>query len=84
MFMAADWVESLKYNIWYSGAASKMLRAFSTGIENGHQDAVLREMRLMMDELHVTYERRGNFKELAERAAGNLTSSGEESSPAKR
>lgn len=75
MFMAAGWAESLNYNIWYSSAASKMLRAFATGIEDGRQDMVLHEMRLMTDELHTTYERRGNFKELAERAAQKLESS---------
>jgi hypothetical protein len=78
MFMAAGWAESLNYNIWYSSAASKMLRAFVAGIEDGRQDMVLREMRRMTNDLHVTYERRGNFKELAERAAESLASSNAE------
>lgn len=73
MFMAAAWAESLNYNTWYSSAASNMLRAFVAGIEDGRQEMVLREMRRMTNELHVTYERRGNFKELAERAAASLT-----------
>jgi len=33
---------------------------------------VLTEMRRMTNELEVTYEHRGNFKELAERAAASL------------
>jgi len=78
MFVAASWAESLNYNSWYSSAAAKMLDACIGGIEQGRQEAVLTEMRRMTNELHVTYERRGNFKELAERAAKNLTSSNAE------
>jgi hypothetical protein len=78
MFLAAGWAQSLNYNIWYSKAASKMLSAFVAGIEDGRQAAVLREMRRMTNELHVTYESRGNFKELAERAAKSLTPSNAE------
>jgi hypothetical protein len=72
MFIAASWATSLDYNAWYSHAAAKMLDAYIVGIEHGHQDAVLNEMRGMTNELDVTYERRGNFKELAERAAQRL------------
>ena len=78
MFMAASWAESLNYNIWYSSAASKMLNACIVSIEQGRQDAVLTEMRRMTNELHVTYERRGNFRELAERTAVSLTASNAE------
>jgi hypothetical protein len=49
-----------------------MLNAYVAGIEDGRQDLVLREMKRMTNELKVTYERRGNFKYLAERAAGSL------------
>lgn len=73
MFMAASWAESLNHNIWYSSAASKMLDACIVGIEQGRQEAVLGELRRMTNELHVTYERRSNFRELAERAAAGLT-----------
>lgn len=73
MFVAASWAESLNYNAWYSSAASKMLEAYIGSIEQGRQEAVLAEMRRMTNELEVTYEHRGNFKELAERAAVSLT-----------
>ena len=73
MFNAASWVESLNYNAWYSSAASQMLNACIGGIEQGRQAAVLTEMRRMTNELEVTYEHRGKFKELAERAASSLT-----------
>ena len=82
MFMAASWAESLNYNIWYSSAASKMLEACIVSIEQGRQDFVLSEMRRMTNELDVTYERRGNFKELAERTAASLTVSNAESGAA--
>ena len=75
MFTAANWVQSLGYNSWYSSAASKMMNAYIAAIEQGHHEAVLAEMRRMTNELKVTYENRGNFQELAERAASNLTTS---------
>ena len=78
MFVAASWAETLNYNAWYSSAASKMLDAFVGGIEQGRQEAVLTEMRRMTNELEVTYEHRGNFKELAERAAASLTTTNAE------
>ena|SRR5437867_1362712 len=78
MFVAASWAESLNHNIWYSSAAAKMLEAYISGIEQGRQDAVLTEMRRITNELDVTYEHRGNFKELAERAAASLTTTNSE------
>lgn len=78
MFLAASWAERLNYNAWYSDAASKMLNAYVAGIENGRQDLVLREMKRMTNELKVTYERRGNFKDLAERAAESLATTNAE------
>jgi hypothetical protein len=78
MFVAASWAESLNYNSWYSSAASKMLDAYIGGIEQGRQEAVLIEMRRMTNEFDVTYEHRGNFKELAERAASSLTTTNAE------
>jgi hypothetical protein len=78
MYKAASWAESLNYNIWYSSAASKMLDAYIAGLEEGRQEAVLNEMKRMTNELHVTYEQRGNFKELAERAAESLAAGGTE------
>jgi len=72
MFMAADAVERFNHNAWYSGDAYRILDAYVGGIESGHQDAVLREMKRMTNELEVTYEHRGNFRELAQRAAASL------------
>jgi hypothetical protein len=69
MLLAADWAESLNSNAWYSDAAYRMLAAYVGGIESGHQDAVLQEMKRMTNQLEVTYEHRGNFRELAQQAA---------------
>lgn len=73
IFNFSSWTESSNYNVWFNSAASKMLEAFIGGLEQGRQEAVLKEMRLMTHELNFTYEYRGNFKDLAERAAANLT-----------
>lgn len=79
MFLAASWVVSLDHNISYSKAASKMLDAYIAGMEAGREKAVLGEIKRMRDELDVTYEQRGNFKELSERAVQNLKKSNAES-----
>lgn len=72
MFVVARWAERLNYNIWYSSAASAMLKACIVGIEQGREEVVLGEMKKMSSELEVTYENRGNFKELAEQMTENL------------
>lgn len=72
MFFAARGVESFNQNAWYSGAASEMLKACIVGLEQGRDEVVLGEMKKMSDELEVTYENRGNFKELAEQMVENL------------
>ncbi len=72
MFVAARAVESFNHNAWYSSAASEMLKACIVGIEQGREEVVLGEMKKMSSELEVTYENRGNFKELAEQMTENL------------
>ncbi len=72
MFVVARWVESLNQNAQYSSAASEMLNACIVGLEQGREEVVLGEMKKMSSELEVTYENRGNFKELAEQMTENL------------
>ncbi len=74
----ANWVQSVNHNVWYSDAAYRMLEAYIQGIEAGRQDSVLREMKRMTNQLQVTYEDRGNFRELAERAAVSLANTNTE------
>ncbi|MGB6223458.1 hypothetical protein, partial [Haloferula sp.] len=72
MFMAAHMVESFNVNIWYSSAANRLLDQTIEGINAGQAEQVARELALMKEELQVTYENRGNFKELAEETAERL------------
>ena len=65
MFMAANMAESLNLNIWYSQAADDLLESSIDAIDAGNADKVSAELAAMREELKVTYEFRGNFKELA-------------------
>jgi len=72
MFMLAGTLADFKFNVWYGVAAQKMLNACISGIESGRHDLVLREMRQMESRLKISYEWRGNFRELAEKTAKDL------------
>lgn len=65
MFMAANMVETFNLNIWYSQAADDLLESSIDAINAGDADKVSAELAAMREELQVTYEFRGNFKELA-------------------
>lgn len=72
MFLGADWVETFNFNIWYSSAAHELLDQTIRQIEAGKADETAAELTAMRDRLSVTYENRGNFKELAEETAARL------------
>ena len=72
MFLAAGMVETFNLNIWYSQSARNLLDASVAGIEEGKSDEVAGELATMRENLEVTYEHRGNFKELAEETAARL------------
>ena len=65
VFMAANMVETFNLNIWYSQAADDLLESSIDAINAGDADKVSAEFVAMREELEVTYEFRGNFKELA-------------------
>jgi len=65
MFMAANMAESFNLNIWYSQAADDLLESSIEAIDAGDADHVSAELAAMREKLQVTYEFRGNFKELA-------------------
>jgi hypothetical protein len=65
MFIAANMVETFNLNIWYSQAADNLLESSIDAIHAGDGDRVATELAAMRDELQVTYEFRGNFRELA-------------------
>lgn len=76
MFAAASWAVRANHNIWYSTAARKLLKSSASALRNGQAETVAKEFEKMANDLEVTYERRGNFKELAEETAERLTSPG--------
>jgi|ERR1041385_7214187 hypothetical protein len=80
MLTVADWAQGLNHNIWYSDAANRMIESYIAGIERGSLNAVVTEMKRMTNELQVTYEHRGNFRQLAERAARDLSATNSEPS----
>ena len=77
MFAAARMVETFNLNAWYSASAHNLLDAAADGIDAGHGDQVSKRLAAMRDELHVTYENRGNFKELAEKTTADLKALGD-------
>lgn len=76
MFAAANMAVGFNQNIWYSTAASQLLQSSASALQNGQADAVAKELEKMADDLEVTYEHRGNFKELAEETAKRLSTLG--------
>ena len=65
MFIAANMAESFNLNIWYSAAADDLLESSIEAINTGDADRVSVELTAMREDLEVTYESRGNFRELA-------------------
>lgn len=72
MFFAASLVQRANFNIGYGNAARKLLDATTEAIDAGKATEVSRELKMMRKDLRVTYEMRGNFKELATEAAARL------------
>jgi hypothetical protein len=66
MFTAAGMFETFNLNIWYSQSAHNLLDASVSAIKSGNADRVADELAAMRENLDVTYENRGNFKELAD------------------
>jgi hypothetical protein len=77
MFSMAGLLHSFQLNSDYSHAAYNLLDAVVQKIDAGHGDQVSQKLTKMRDELEVTYEHRGNFKELAEQTNAELKSMGD-------
>ncbi|MBK1884234.1 hypothetical protein JIN85_17575 [Luteolibacter pohnpeiensis] len=75
MFMAANMAESFNLNIWYSSAADDLLESSIEALDAGQVFQVSAEFSAMREDLEVTYEHRGNFKELALATAKRIRSS---------
>ena len=69
--MAAQIVR-LNYNIWYSGATNKLITATVKKLEAGKNDLVIEELKKLQEQLHVTYEFRGNYDELVREAVKDM------------
>ncbi|MDB9741771.1 hypothetical protein OAB00_02840 [Akkermansiaceae bacterium] len=73
-FPVAVLVSKLSHNIEYSQAARNLLNSSVETINAGDAERVSKELAVMSDELKVTYESLGNFKELAIEATERLNS----------
>ena len=73
MFAAANMAVRFNQNIWYGTAARQLLQSSTSALRNGQSDSVAKEFDKMEDDLEVTYEHRGNFKELAEETVKRLS-----------
>lgn len=72
-YFVADMARSFELNIWYSGSAHKLLDRTVAALEQGQQPEVIRELKTMRDSLELTYEHRGNFRDLADQASESLS-----------
>ena len=74
IFIAARAVETFNLNAWYSSAAYELLDSTVKEIDKGNAAQASQELTHMRDQLNVTYENRGNFKDLATSTAERLNS----------
>jgi hypothetical protein len=72
MFLAARTAESYDLNIWYSGAAAKLLDESIKAMDAGRPADVAAAFKRMSASLELTYENRGNFRELANEASSGM------------
>ncbi|WP_035608825.1 hypothetical protein [Haloferula sp. BvORR071] len=72
IFEAAKMLERFNYNIWYSSATHSLIGATVEGLEGGRQQEVLAELKKVHAEMNVTYEKRGNYLQLAKDASERL------------
>lgn len=74
MFPLASEVERFGLNVWYSAAAFQMVGATIEALNEGRTNQVIEEFSAMRESLHVDWEKRGNFKDLATTVSANLRS----------
>jgi len=72
MFIAANGVQTYNLNAWYSAAAARMIDESIATIDSGRHQELNAGLKNMRDNLIVTYENRGNFKELADKLSSEL------------
>ena len=65
IYYAANLSNTLEHNIWYSQSANDLLEISTEAIDAGNAQMVSTELSAMRDNLKITYEHQGNFKDLA-------------------
>jgi len=62
----------LNYNIWYSDATKKLISVTVEKLEAGEKSLVIEELKKLKEQLHVTYEFKGNYDELVRKAVKDM------------
>lgn len=62
----------LNYNVWYGSASAQLIDTVIRNIEDGNEEALLRELRQLRADYEPTYENRANYDQLVEQFAARL------------
>ncbi len=54
------------YNAWYGTATDELIGTIIEELDAGHVDTVKRELKVLQEEYHPTYENRAGYDELVE------------------
>lgn len=65
-------INQLNYNAWYGFATKGLINETIRGIEAGHSDMVIQELKTFQVEYHPTYENRAKYVPLAERTTERM------------
>lgn len=84
MFITANEVQTYNLNAWYGAAAARMIDSSIAAIDSGKHQELNAGLKKMRDNLIVTYENRGNFKELADKLSFELAQNKEAQQAAPR
>lgn len=72
MFIIANEVQTYNLNSWYSVSAGGLLDESIKTIDSGRHEELQAGFKDMRANLLMTYENRGNFKELADKLSAEL------------
>jgi len=72
MFIAANEVQTYNLNAWYSSAAARMIDSSIAAIDSGKHQELNTGLKKMRGNLIVTYENRGDFKQLSDKLSSEL------------
>ena len=69
--------ERFNSNAWFGHASKQLIDATVSELEAGHTDQVLQALRKLQSEYRPTYENRGRYDKLVERAVADMTPDGD-------